>query len=669
MKIAVGSSFECDGDVWTVVSLSPDTVHATNTAGGTASWNMGHVLSLPAFTKSAKTSTLAALDIEKTQKTASAAERERLLYTTLILEGPSDAFTAAAPDEWGPQSALTQDKQIANAAKLTGCTERTIFNWLKKVREDGKVACLDGRRKGAKNPFGTCSPELEHIVRKVVGSQACKSRVTNSALVREIRAIASKEKVACPSNRTLHNYVGVANKLYSTHLSKGTQRSLDSSPTDVFRRYEPTHPFQLVEMDTSPLDALAIDGKDGKPATPFLTLAIDLYSRSIVAWRLTPSDPTAEDITFMLFDMLAPKVMREDWPETASWKYGIPETLIFPDHESPISSVPCGVPSEVAVDNGRVYRSTQFKNACKRLRININYARPYKGTDKGHIERLFGTISRSFTESLDGFKGADVGSRGDRAHVEAKTRYTCEELEHEFADWVTNVYQNEPHTGLPDPSDATKYLTPNQMYEVGISIAGFVHVPPSQNDLIQLLQPIYRLVGREGIKVDGLRYDCTELHPYRKASSTLTGTNGKWLIRYDRRDMSHIWFLAPTKGDEATGTWTRVPCILPSKERPFAKNEVNYIKSLATATNHGKGKIAEQLMNEYLTRREAREFASQKEAKVAHIGQARSKQAAYDRKRATHGTIQLGTNPTEPVSNEQNITPLLVGDENELGAA
>ncbi len=64
------------------------------------------------------------------------------------------------------------------------------------------------------------------------------------------------------------------------------------------------------------------------------------------------------------------------------------------------------------IDRGRNYQSVVFMGACEYLRINVQSARPYRGSDKGWIERLFRTMRERLLESLPGYTGPNVLARG-----------------------------------------------------------------------------------------------------------------------------------------------------------------------------------------------------------------------------------------------------------------
>ncbi len=61
----------------------------------------------------------------------------------------------------------------------------------------------------------------------------------------------------------------------------------------------------------------------------YLTLACAVYTRSIVAFRLTLVSDTSVDVAMLLRDVVRPLLLREGWGEDMEWPYpGVPAAVI-----------------------------------------------------------------------------------------------------------------------------------------------------------------------------------------------------------------------------------------------------------------------------------------------------------------------------------------------------
>jgi transposase InsO family protein len=61
-----------------------------------------------------------------------------------------------------------------------------------------------------------------------------------------------------------------------------------------------------------------------------------------------------------------------------------------------VATRPAIMVETVTTDRGKVYLSQTFLEACERLEISVIEAAPRTGSDKPHIERLFGSINTGY---------------------------------------------------------------------------------------------------------------------------------------------------------------------------------------------------------------------------------------------------------------------------------
>ena len=118
-------------------------------------------------------------------------------------------------------------------------------------------------------------------------------------------------------------------------LFRGTtkrNRDLADSPEGQHGKLRPTRPGEYLILDTTRLDVFGFD-----PAARWmqveLTVAMDWYTRCIVALRLTPRSTKAVDAAALMYQVFRPLPVPAAWPSDAVWPYhGIPrEVLIDPD--------------------------------------------------------------------------------------------------------------------------------------------------------------------------------------------------------------------------------------------------------------------------------------------------------------------------------------------------
>jgi transposase InsO family protein len=124
------------------------------------------------------------------------------------------------------------------------------------------------------------------------------------------------------------------------------------------------------ELDSTPADIMCSDGKRYN-----IIGAIDVYSRRLILIVEPSSD-----------------------------KYAIARLLRK-------GILTLGIPENVIIDNGKDYQSTHFESICTNLGIEMHTVPPFSGDKKPHIERVFGTMSRTLFEDLPCYVGANVSEK------------------------------------------------------------------------------------------------------------------------------------------------------------------------------------------------------------------------------------------------------------------
>jgi len=535
--------------------------------------------------------------------------------------------------EYDPtQTTLRQRMQ--NKSKEVGISLRTLWELKAAYLQQGIYGLVDRRQ--TKQLKDRVDNRVHQALRWVLADLRDKSNVTRKRIFEltkfRLHEQYPGEEIKFPATRTFYRMLEVASKGIAAFDSAKSRRSIANRPQDTYRKQEVTRPGEFVLIDSTPLDAFALDPMSFKWIQVQLTIALDLFTRSIVGWRFTPVSTKGVDAALLLYDVIRPKLMQTGWPEQARWPYvGVPESIVVeladevPEHG--IAGVPVLHPETVVVDHGKVFISRAFKDACVRLGINLQLARPYTPTDKAQVERVFRTIRENFVERLPGYKGPDVFSRG--LNVEDDAFYFIDEIESRFAFWVATTYQCKPHDGLKLTSSALMEVSPNEVYNEGLIRAGFVHVVSSELMYYELLPTEWRMVQHYGVELRGLRYNGDILKDYRNQTSPYGGIHkGKWPFRYDPRDLSRIFFF-----DFHSHQWHELSWTHDSGERhPFNEATLSYAKSLviSRAGNiNGVDEVAESL-NVLLNRLVTPSAQNRRERRLAAVNAMHAQQIRKD---------------------------------------
>ena len=209
-----------------------------------------------------------------------------------------------------------------------------------------------------------------------------------------------------------------------------------------------------------------------------------------------------------------------------------------------------------------MFVSETFLSACRTLGVSVQPGRPYTPTDKAVVERTFSSVNTLFCQYVAGYTGSDVTRRG--RDVASEAAWTIPQLQDLLDEWIV-AWQSRPHEGLRSPYMPGRELTPNEAYAVQVARAGYLPVPLSGEDYIELLPACWRTVNDYGIVIDYRTYDCPGLGPCRRTASPVTAMRGRWEVHYDPYDLSRVW-VRGRDGDWITVPWTHLPMVA----APFA---------------------------------------------------------------------------------------------------
>lgn len=116
--------------------------------------------------------------------------------------------------------------------------------------------------------------------------------------------------------------------------------------------------------------------------------------------------------------------------------------------------------------------------------ISVQPARPYTGSDKSIVERTFLSVNTLFCQHVAGYAGRDTTRRGPDVADEAI--WTVAQLQELFDEWVVACWQTRSHEGLSHTWGEGRDLSPNEMFAACVGISGYVPLPLTSGDYIEL---------------------------------------------------------------------------------------------------------------------------------------------------------------------------------------
>ena len=561
LEVRAGTRLWFDGQAWTVCEVLTGMVRLQDGSSGFRTVTIGDLLASasgvdgPGDEKPVDAALPSVALAALTSKQRGEVEREAAVLSRLLAEMSSAEAAAGSV-------------QLKAAAEVLGVSVRTVRRRLRRFDALGPAGLVDERL--LKDARRTVDPRWDEACIGVLEEFTNQSTPSQQTVIRRATKafLAAAPDGVAPSRPTAYRRLGELDHGRYTFGEAKQRRSVAKRPEGVLGQLRPTRPGEYVLLDGYKLDVFAMEPVTMRWVNTELTVAMDLFDRSIKGMRLRPVAAKSADVASVLFQALTPQQWGTRTDSPTGPYVGVPEHVV-------LGSV--GVlPDTIVIDHGNVYTSEHTLSVCRRLGISIQPAIPNKPTDKPALERFFRSLRLSLLDKLTGYKGPNIHSRGQ--DVERGAFYYVDELEQLIREWVGDVYHRKAHRGLVDPRLPRVELSPEEMFNRGIAISGLLRLPSAEQLHYEFLEVVWRQIHHYGVDIDGRRYDGAALNPYRGRTSSHGGVHrGKWPFLVDVDDVRTVVFQDP-----ADRAWHRLEWRLASGiNAPFSKDAAEYTRRVS----------------------------------------------------------------------------------------
>lgn len=401
------------------------------------------------------------------------------------------------------------------AAQKLGLSRRQVYKLVRRCREgEGFVTDLALHPPQGGKGQGRLLEAVEKIIQRTIHKRyLTRQKRSEITIWREIIQSCRALGLKSPSLNTVRLRIQrldpciVEGKREGLNAKRRLQSAGGKAPLVTF-------PLEQVQIDHSVIDLIIVDDVSRLPiGRPYLTVAIDVYSRCLVGLVVTLEAPSTTSAGLCLGHMVCDK---RPWLE----RLGI-------DISWPMS----GKPHSLYLDNAPEFKSEAFRRGCEQHGIQLRYrplGQPHYG---GIVERVIGTAMHRIHE-LPGTTFSNPCQKGEYNSEKYAILTLCE-LER----WLTlsvASYHGTVHSTLKQP--------PALRWSKGIAQgAQPIIVTNPRAFLVDFLPIIRRKLSRTGFLIDHITYYADVLKPWIAQRDHLD----KFILRRDPRDISRIWVLAP----------------------------------------------------------------------------------------------------------------------------
>ncbi len=418
----------------------------------------------------------------------------------------------------GPLAALevVGHEAADEAAQALGLSRRQVYVLIRRARQGtGLVTDLTPGRSGGGKGKGRLPEPVERIIRELLQKRfLTKQKRSLAAFHREVAQACKTQKLPVPARNTVAQRIAGLHpaKIARSRGGQDAARPLQGAggiPPEV------TMPLEQVQIDHTVIDLIVVDERDRQPiGRPYLTLAIDVFTRCVLGMVVTLEAPSAVSVGLCLAHAACDK---------RPWLEGLNVEMDWPMS---------GKPRLLYLDNAAEFKSEALRRGCEQHGIRLDYRPPGQPHYGGIVERIIGTAMQMIHDELPGTTFSNPGQRGEYDSEKMAT-LTLRELERWLA-LAVGTYHGSVHNGLLQPP-AARWA--EAVERVGVPAV----VTRPTAFLVDFLPVIRRTLTRTGFVIDHIHYYADALKPWIARRERLPA----FLIRRDPRDISRIGVLEP----------------------------------------------------------------------------------------------------------------------------
>lgn len=499
-----------------------------------------------------------------------------------------------------PYHRSSQDvKEIAKKAKRDPVT---IYRWLARYEETGLVSALLRPRR---NDVGKSrlTSEVDAVLNETIQEfYLTKQRRSPSETCVEVARRCKEANLLAPHPNTIRARISQISE--KTRLSKRFDYKLAREKFEPIKGSFPGAdvPLAVVQIDHTPVDLTLVDDGHRLPiGRPYLTLAIDVYSRMVTGFYISLDPPGALSAGLCVANAVLPKdnflaklEIATPWP---IW----------------------GKMRKIYVDNAKEFRGTMLERACCEHGIILEHRPKGQPNYGGHVERAFLTFMQK-THTVAGTTFSNTKEKG-RYDTDKHASMTLSEFERWFTIFIVEVYHQRGHKGIAK-------VPPIQLYEQAIlgtdttpGIGLPMRVADEQKFRLDFTPYIERTVQEYGVVIDNIYYYSDVLRRWIHARDPENPKlKRKFIFARDPRDISVVYFLDPE-----SRTYWPVPYRDGSRP-PISLWELNAVLKHVAASHPGQP-------NEELIFEGVRKMREIEQAALEKTSQARKARRVAERRR------------------------------------
>ncbi|MGE8065023.1 transposase [Pseudomonas sp. NPDC089569] len=434
-----------------------------------------------------------------------------------LIESASEADIQLASERYDVLLPMAGKRPLSKT-DVTQCTEALklsasqVYRLLDRLDINIGALSLLPQRRGRVKGTKLIEADAEDIIQEVIEEFYTGPGITYQVIIEKVIDRCSLKCISPPSAATIASRLRAVNPralLAKKYGSKAASQEYEVRGGKVL----PEEPLELIQIDHAEVDCIIVDSEQRRSLIrPWVTLAIDVYTRVILGFYLSLWHPSTMSVALCISHAILPK---ERWLRLIG----------MPDGEYPFY----GVPKRIHVDNAKEFVSKNLQDSCRKYGIELTWRPkgiPYNGA---HIERYAGTLMTR----VHLLPGTTMSSTKTKRQYKSEKHAALSFFE--LREWITReieIYHKKTQSEL----DCSPLLMWEKHFQKKDGSFSYPPIIDDQKRLLIDFMPVKRRVlGRAGIKLNTIEYYSPILKHFN------IGT--KCIVRYDPEAINKIWVL------------------------------------------------------------------------------------------------------------------------------
>ena len=184
-------------------------------------------------------------------------------------------------------------KDVDEVAWELGISRATLYRLIAAFRRNRTVSSVEPRTRGRRKNTLVLDPRREKLISLAIREIYLKpERPTMTYLIEHVRARCARARLPLPDRRTIKARVDRIDKRVAALKRKDSSGA--KATKAIPGHYTASRPLEVVQIDHTEVDLFLVDETTRKAmgVRPWLTLAIDVFTRMVVGFHLSMDKPS-----------------------------------------------------------------------------------------------------------------------------------------------------------------------------------------------------------------------------------------------------------------------------------------------------------------------------------------------------------------------------------------